>query len=309
MAVTVELSREAEEYLTWLSAERGRAENTVNAYRRDLNAFETFLHSRKRVLCKAREQDIEAYIEQLRDDGLAASSVARKLVSLRNFYAFALEESMVTKDPAALVARPRVPSSLPKALSEAEVEALLNAVSGNTAVARRDRAIFEVLYGTGIRISELTALSLHDVSLSEQTMRVFGKGAKERIVPLGKYAREALHQWLSIDGRESFIPNRWAHRGDAEAVFLSTRGRRLSRSGTWRIIRHYAERAGLGDRVTPHVLRHSCATHMLEHGADIRVVQELLGHASIATTQIYTKVSPERLRSVYERAHPRAHAR
>jgi integrase/recombinase XerD len=195
---------------------------------------------------------------------------------------------------------------LPKPLSEAEVESLLASVVGSSPLERRDRAILEVLYGTGIRISELVGLSLGDVDLTDRVMRVFGKGSHERVVPIGRMAADALSEWLTASGRGALVPERWARRGDAEAVFLNARGGRLSRQGAWGIVRTYADRVGLGDRLSPHVLRHSCATHMLDHGADIRVVQELLGHASVATTQVYTLVSAERLRSVYENAHPRA---
>jgi len=157
-----------------------------------------------------------------------------------------------------------------------------------------------------MRISELTGLSLGDLQLVDGTLRAFGKGSKERLVPVGRYARDALEGWLGPGGRPAMTPARWIRRADADAVFLNTRGGRLSRQGAWAVVRSYGDRIGLGPRLTPHVLRHSCATHMLEHGADIRVVQELLGHASVATTQVYTKVTAERLRAVYEAAHPRA---
>src|SRR5207237_2555742 len=160
-----------------------------------------------------------------------------------------------------------------------------------------------------LRISELVGLSLADVALDEGLLRAFGKGAKERVVPIGRLAASALAEWLAPGGRGALAPARWARRGDAEAVFLNARGGRLSRQGAWAIVRRYAAQVGLADRVTPHVLRHSCATHMLDHGADIRAVQELLGHASISTTQVYTRVSTERLRRVYESAHPRARLR
>jgi len=208
--------------------------------------------------------------------------------------------------PAEEVARPKVPSSLPKALSEEQVGALLGAVAGDDPAARRDRAILEILYGCGLRVSELVGLSLADLDLGGGVLRAFGKGAKERVVPVGRLASEALAAWLSAGGRSELVPDRWARRGDAEAVFLNTRGGRLSRQGAWGIVRRHGLTVGLGDLLSPHVLRHSCATHMLDHGADIRVVQELLGHASISTTQVYTKVSARRLRQIYDAAHPRA---
>jgi len=204
---------------------------------------------------------------------------------------------------------PRAPSRLPKALDEGDVVALLEAAGGPTAFDRRDRAILETLYGTGMRVSELVGLSIGDLGSDTGLVRVLGKGSTERLVPLGRCATEALEHWLGPDGRANLEPRRWARRADAEAVFLNARGGRLSRQGVWGVIDKRARRAGLGGRVHPHVLRHSCASHMLAHGADIRVVQELLGHASVATTQIYTRVSPEHLRRAYERAHPRAVAR
>jgi len=207
------------------------------------------------------------------------------------------------------VERPRVPSGLPKALSEGEVNTLLAAVVGEDALARRDRAILEVLYGCGLRVGELVGLSLGDLDLDAHSLRAFGKGAKERVVPVGRLATEALRVWLTTSGRGALVPTRWARRSDSDAVFLNARGGRLSRQGAWGVVRHHAQRVGLADKLTPHVLRHSCATHMLDHGADIRVVQELLGHASISTTQVYTRVSTERLRQVYDAAHPRAHKR
>jgi integrase/recombinase XerD len=204
------------------------------------------------------------------------------------------------------VERSRVPRGVPKALSEDEVSGLLAAVTGDRPVDRRDRAILEVLYGTGLRISELVGLSLGDLDLDAALLRAFGKGSKERVVPVGRLAIDALSRWLGPGGRPSLEPERWARRGDAEAVFLNARGGRLSRQGAWGVVRRYAIAVGLEDKLTPHVLRHSCATHMLDHGADIRAVQELLGHASISTTQLYTLVSTERLWAVYRDAHPRS---
>jgi integrase/recombinase XerD len=307
--VSAGLSDAGEEFLSWLAVERGRAGNTVLAYRRDLASYEAWLVERGLSLPGVTDADVEAYVAFLRHAGRRPTSVARALSAVRSLHRFLVDEGAVGADPTFDVASPRVPQGIPKALTEDEVTALLGAVTGDDAGARRDRALLEVLYGTGVRIGEAVGLRLGDVDLEGHTMRVLGKGSKERVVPVGRYARSALRAWLSTGGRGVMVPVRWARRGDAEAVFLNRRGGRLTRQGAWALVHHYGERVGLAGRLTPHVLRHSCATHMLDHGADIRVVQELLGHASIATTQLYTKVSPERLRTVYDAAHPRARAR
>ncbi len=303
------LSLDGEEFLSWLTVERGRAANTLAAYRRDLRAYEAWLAERGVALGQVSESDVVDYVAQLWASGRAPASVARALVAVRSLHRFLVDEGHAGLDPTGDVGSPKVPQGLPKALTEEEVASLLAAVVGEDAPARRDRSMLELLYGTGMRISELVGLSLGDLALETDVARVLGKGGKERLVPLGRYARGALDEWLSPGGRGAMAPARWARRGDSEAVFLNARGGRLSRQGAWGIVRHYGDKVGLGDRLTPHVLRHCCATHMLDHGADIRVVQELLGHASIATTQVYTKVSTERLRSAYEAAHPRARAR
>jgi integrase/recombinase XerD len=303
--VTAALPLEAEEHLSWLAAERGRSPNTLAAYRRDLKQYVDWLGARD--LADVQTGDVEAYVAHLRSAGKAPASIARAIVAVRGLHRFLADEGDADADPGAAVATPRVPRGLPKALSEEEVERLVSSVVGFDPRARRDRAILEVLYGTGMRISELVGLSLGDVDVDGGMLRAFGKGRKERIVPLLGMAREALVEWLAPSGRGAMVPERWARRGDADAVLLNTRGGRLTRQGAWGIIRTHGDRVGLRDRLTPHVLRHSCATHLLDHGADIRVVQELLGHASISTTQVYTLISQQRLRDAYENAHPRAH--
>lgn len=300
-----ELPLDVEEFLTWLAVERGRASNTLSAYRRDLRAYHEWLSSRGVALPDVRSADIAAYIAHLRKQHKAPSSVARATVAVRSLHHFLADEGLSEVDAAIAVETPKVPAGLPKALAEDEVAELIDGVVGDDPISQRDRAVLEVLYGTGIRISELVGLSLSDVDLDGALLRAFGKGSKERIVPLGRQAIRTLALWFD-EGRPELEPERWARRGDAEAVFLNARGGRLSRQGAWGIVRRYGDRIGLGGRLTPHVLRHSCATHMLDRGADIRAVQELLGHASISTTQVYTKVSTERLRRVYEEAHPRA---
>jgi integrase/recombinase XerD len=300
-----ELPIEVEDFLTWLSVEQGRAPNTVTAYRRDLVHYLAALGASP-DLATVDASTIRSYLTSLRSEGRAPATVARAFVSIRSMHRFLVAEGYVDRDPSAEVEAPRTPKGLPKALREDEVERLLDAVTGDGPVERRDRAILEVLYGTGIRISELIGLSLGDVDLDARLVRAFGKGSKERLVPLGRVAREALVAWLQPAGRGALVPEQWARRGDAEAVFLNQRGGRLSRQGAWGVVRRYGEQVGLGDRLSPHVLRHSCATHMIDHGADIRAVQEILGHASISTTQVYTLVSTERLWQVYREAHPRA---
>jgi integrase/recombinase XerD len=305
------LSRAAEEYLSWLEVERGRSPRTLAAYRRDLAAFGVALREGgRRDMDAAAASDVAAYLGSIRESHSKAS-VARAHSSIRGFYRFLVEEGRRDDDPAADLPSVSVSDLLPKALSEEETERLLGAVVGTGPAVLRDRALLEVLYGTGARVSEVVGLNLGDVAdaVDERgvpLVRVLGKGDKERVVPLGQLARLALADWLSGEGRPLFVPKKWRRRSDAEAVFLNARGGRLTRVGAFGVVKKYAARVGLEEKVSPHVLRHSCATHMLGRGADVRVVQELLGHASIATTQRYTKVSPEHLRRAYEGAHPRA---
>lgn len=300
-----DLPLDAEEFLTWLAVERGRSPNTLSSYRRDLRAYCAWLEVRARPLREVQTSDIAAYITHLRRQDRAPASVARATVAVRSLHHFLADEGLTAIDAATAVEAPRVSAGLPKALAEHEVADLIDGVAGDDPISRRDRAVLEVLYGTGIRISELVGLSLADVDLDGALLRAFGKGSKERIVPLGRQAIRALARWFD-EGRPALEPERWARRGDAEAVFLNARGGRLTRAGAWLIVKKHGDRAGLTDRLSPHVLRHSCATHLLDHGADIRAVQELLGHVSISTTQVYTKVSTERLQQVYRAAHPRA---
>jgi integrase/recombinase XerD len=305
LAAQAVLSRDAEEFLSYLAVERGRAPASISAYRRDLAAYERFLADRGVTLLKADVGLVEAYVALL-SETMRPTSTARALAAVRGLHRFCVDERGATLDPTEGVSTPRIPQAIPKALSESEVELLLSAVVGEDPRALRDRAILETLYATGMRISELAGLRLGDLDTRQGLAVAYGKGLKERLVPIGRQALSALEAWLGSEGRNAMAPARWARRVDAEAVFISTRGRRMSRQAVWQVVRTAAVKVKLEDRVTPHVLRHSCATHLLEHGADIRVVQELLGHATITTTQVYTKVSPELLRRVYEQAHPRA---
>ena len=300
------LAPEAEEFLTWLVIERGRAPKTIEAYRRDLTAYFAWLDRRGLGLGSANEQDLVDWLNARRAAGRAASTIARESAAVRSFHRWVAAEGLVGSDPTAGLEIPKVPMGLPKALTENEVNALLDAVVSGSPTGLRDTAMLEVLYGGGLRISELVGLSIVDVDLDGRLLRVFGKGSKERVVPIGAMSWQALVNWFGPGGRPELEPERWKDRTDSEAVFLNTRGGRLSRQGAWGVVKKHGAAAGLGTKLSPHVLRHSCATHMLDHGADIRIVQELLGHASITTTQIYTKVSQERLFEVHRTAHPRA---
>jgi len=301
-----DLPLEVVDLLTWLRVERGRSPRTLSAYRLDLRSYVAWLDEQGLGLADVVEPTLSSYATHLSASGLKAASAKRALVAVRGLHRFLAEEQPGRTDPGAELEVPKVPRGLPKALSETQVGTILDSVVGNDAIARRDRAVLELLYGTGMRISELVGLSHADIDLDGGTVRVFGKGSKERIVPLGSFAIRSLVAWLGPGGRPDLEPDRWARRSDQEAVFLNARGGRLSRQGAWLVVRKAGERTGLADRLSPHVLRHSCATHMLDHGADIRTVQELLGHASVSTTQVYTLVSSERLRAVYREAHPRA---
>ena len=305
-AVTAMLPLQVEEFLSWMATERGRSVNTLAAYRRDLTGYCAWLTARGATLLDVDRVALDAFVSDRRAAGGAPASVARQVAAVRMLHRFLAEEGMRRDDPTADIEGIRVPAGIPHPLSEEEVNALLAAPATNEPAGLRDRALLELLYATGARISEACGLSLGDFDHEEQLVRLFGKGSKERIVPYGRHAAAALAEWLGPFGRPHLQPERWARRSDAEAVFLNLRGGRLSRQAAWAIVKKYGDRIGVGHKLSPHVLRHSCATHLLDHGADLRIVQELLGHASISTTQIYTRVSQERLFDVYRSAHPRA---
>lgn len=295
-------------FLAWMEVEQGRSPRTISAYRNDLLLFSSFLGERGIAVTAAAPGDVDEFVIGLRTAGKAPKSVARHVAAVRMFHRFLAAEGLRADDPTVLLEGVRVPKGLPKALSVDEVDRLLEAVSGVDSLSIRDQALLEFLYGTGARISEACGLSLGDLDMESSVARVFGKGAKERIVPFGRQAHMALTRWLGPGGRERVVPRAWARRDDADAVFLGVRGTRLTRQAAWGIVRKYAQRAGITQHLSPHVLRHSCATHMLVNGADLRIVQELLGHASVSTTQVYTKVDDEVLFEMYREAHPRAKA-
>ncbi|MFK8023516.1 MAG: site-specific tyrosine recombinase XerD [Ilumatobacter sp.] len=297
---------EIEEFLAWMLAEKGRSANTLAAYRRDLTAYIAWLRPRGRTVLDVTHRDLVDFVAERRASSAAASTVARQLAAIRMLHRHLAVDEVRPDDPAAELDGVKVPAGIPKPLTETQVTSVLDAVLGREPIDHRDRALLELLYATGARISEATALSIGDLDLDQRLVRLYGKGAKERIVPFGSSAAGALDDWFSPNGRPRLVPDRWRRRDDAEAIFLSKRGARLSRQSAWLVVKKYGQRAGLGDQLSPHVLRHSCATHLLDHGADLRVVQEMLGHVSISTTQVYTRVSQERLWDVYRSAHPRA---
>jgi integrase/recombinase XerD len=298
----------ARRYLEHLTVERGLADNTLAAYRRDLERYVGFLTVRGvGDLDDVDAKTIRAFIASVSasthgPDGepYRATTVSRMLSTVRTFHRFALREGLVTDDPTAGVVRPRLPRALPHPLTVQEVTAIVEAPGDATPVAARDRAILELLYGAGLRISELVGLDVDDVDLEDAAVRVLGKGSKERLVPIGRMARDAIAAYLTR-GRPALATGR-----SRAALFLNARGGRLTRQSCSRLLDAHRTRAGITRVVTPHDLRHSFATHLLEGGADVRVVQELLGHASVATTQVYTLVTTEHLRAAYYTAHPRA---
>ncbi|KQU68740.1 site-specific tyrosine recombinase XerD [Phycicoccus sp. Root101] len=302
------MERAVRSWLGHLDVERGMATNTLKSYRRDLARYTAYLEAHEvREPAEVTEAHVSDFLATLREGSadhppLAASSAARTLVAVRGFHKFLAMEGEVLTDPAGAVSPPKPPTRLPKAITVHEVERLLEAASvGDTPASLRDRALLEVLYGAGARISEAVGLDIDDIDTGEGVVRLFGKGSKERLVPLGSYAADAIGAYL-VRGRPAFAGK---GRG-TPAVFLNQRGGRLSRQSAWAVMRAAAERAQLSGHVSPHTLRHSFATHLLDGGADVRVVQELLGHASVTTTQIYTLVTVQRLREVYAQSHPRA---
>ena len=282
----------------WL--EDGLAKASLNSYRSDLGGFARWLHAQAAgTLVGTDEATLARYMAHL-STTLRAASQARHLASLRRFYRRLAVERRVTVDPTRRIANPVRPSRLPKIITEAQVEALLNAPKIETPLGLRDRAMLETLYATGLRVSELVGLKLHEVSLDMGLVRVFGKGSKERLVPLGEIALDWLRRYLA-EGRPALLERR-----PCDAVFVTARAAGMTRQMFWTLIKRHAREAGLdADHLSPHTLRHAFATHLLNHGADLRVVQLLLGHADITTTQIYTHVARERLKELHAKHHPR----
>ena len=286
-------------YLDYLTVEKGLAKNSLASYATDLRRFGSFLAERKLDLESTERLHIVKYFQSLRAAGISARSVARALAAIRGLFRFLVAERHIRNDPTENLENPKLWTTLPKSLQPSEVEALLAAPDRNTVDGLRDHAMLELLYATGLRVSELIHVKIEDVVMDAGFLRTFGKGSKERIVPFGDAARDAITHYMER-GRPELDKHADAH------LFLSRRGRPMSRQSFWMKIVRYARLAGIGSHISPHVLRHSFATHLLENGADLRSVQMMLGHSDISTTQIYTHVSKARLQRMYEQFHPRA---
>jgi integrase/recombinase XerD len=290
-----------ERFIHYLAVERGLALNTLESYQRDLTQYVTFLErSNISDLNQTRRANIIAYLADMQRKGRATSTISRNLASLRAFYSFLLRDGLIDGDPTTNLESPKIEKRLPKVLTVSEVEALLEGPDYGTVAGIRDKAMLELLYATGIRVSELVSLNLSDVNLNMGFLKCYGKGSKERIIPLGSVALKTVSDYV-MRSRVKLMRDQ-----SEESLFLNHHGQRLSRQGFWKIIKKYANAARINKEITPHTLRHSFATHLLENGADLRAVQEMLGHADISTTQIYTHLTKSRLKEVYAKTHPRA---
>lgn len=288
------------QFMSYLNTEKGLAKNSIDSYRRDLVYYLDFLEYRQvRHLKKVRESDLTQFLYDLKEKGRAPSTISRHLASIRSFYSYLLREKVVHRDPTTHMESPKVIKKLPKILSVEEVELLMNAPDLDDPSGLRDKAMLELLYASGAKVSEMLSVNLDEVNLSLGYVKCTNK-TRERIIPLGKYAIETLENYLQ-KGRPGFIKD-----VQEQALFLNQQGKRLSRQGFWKLIKKYALKADIKKDITPHTLRHSFAAHLLENGADLRSVQEMLGHADISTTQIYTRITKTKLREVYTKAHPRA---
>ena len=289
------------EFINYLAVERGLAQNTLESYGRDLRQFQAYLQESKIDFMKdLNRSTILTYLNSLQTNGKATSTISRNLAAIKSFYQYLVRERYLEKDPAAHLESPKLEKKLPKVLSVHEVEELLKQPNALLPAGLRDKAMLELLYATGIRVSELISLNISDVNLDMGYIKCYGKGSKERIVPLGSIAAKCAQDYLN-KGRPKLVRTY-----EEAALFINHHGNRLTRQGFWKIIKKYSQEANIIKDITPHTLRHSFATHLLENGADLRSVQEMLGHADISTTQIYTHVTRNHLKEVYDKTHPRA---
>lgn len=295
------MERLIEHFIHYLTVEKGLANNTLDSYKRDLKKYNLFLKMKYKDIDvnNTNRSHIIAYLLELKNSGKATSTVSRNLASIRSFYQFLLRDRYIEKDPSQNLESPKIDKRLPKVLSVEEIDHLLQ-MPDNSASGIRDKGMLELLYATGIRVSELVSLNIEDLNLGIGLVKCFGKGSKERIIPLGNIAVTSLNDYIN-KSRLKLRKNE-----NENALFLNHHGRRITRQGFWKIIKKYAEKAKIETDITPHTLRHSFATHLLENGADLRSVQEMLGHADISTTQIYTHLTKAKLKEVYTKTHPRA---
>jgi len=300
MAAAAPDSRDLNRFLSYVQVEKGLAGNTLLAYRRDLTKFAAYLGKHGRELRDAGRDEIRGFLAELHRNRLSARAVARHLVSLRGFFQFLVREGDIGQDPTAQIDSPRLAQALPKYLAANEIEKLLSQPDPSTAAGLRDGAMLQVLYATGMRVSELVSVRWEDFDAGLGIVRCLGKGGKERLIPVGKPALRALEDYVA-HGRAKL-----ARKPGVPHLFVNQRGGKLSRVGFWKILSRYGRAAGIATPLTPHLVRHSFATHLLERGADLRSIQLMLGHSDISTTQIYTQVVQERLREVYQAHHPRA---
>lgn len=296
------MEKRIEEFIHYLMVEKGLAQNTLESYHRDLQSYHTFLKQfyQHVPIEKTNRAHIMSYLIDLKNKGRATSTISRNLASIRSFYQFLMRDHFIQKDPSQNLESPKIDKRLPKVLTVKQVEQLLQMPNISTLTGVRDKAMLELLYATGIRVSELVSLNIEDLNLNMGFVKCFGKGSKERIVPIGSLAIESIQHY--VDRSRKMLQKKPTE----NALFLNHHGKRLSRQGFWKIIKKYAKLASIEVEITPHTLRHSFATHLLENGADLRSVQEMLGHADISTTQIYTHLTKSRLKEVYSKAHPRA---
>lgn len=294
-----------EEYIYHLKVERGLSSNTCSSYERDLLKFSDFLHQRINSILECAPSDIYDFLSSQKEKGYSAKTLARYTSALRGIFAFLGQEDMRLDDPTLYLAPPRTEQSLPGVLPENTLTNALDETQSDSDLVIRDKALIEVLYGGGFRVSELTGLNLNDISFEFGYIRCKGKGNKERIVPLGQLALKSLQEYLGFSRPHLLAKNKKPRVIDRNTLFLNSRGKPLSRQGVWLILKKWAENKGIDSDFYPHLLRHSFATHLLDHGADLRSVQEMLGHADISTTQIYTHLSRKRLLDVFRQAHPR----
>ena len=290
-----------EDFLNYLSVERGLAQNTLWAYRRDLKGYSFFLDKNGiKSASTVKRDNVTGFMQQLKQQGLTTSSICRKLAAIKMFHRYLLRERFTQEDPTALIETPKLWKKVPTVLNAQEIEAMINATKGRSWQAVRDNAILELFYASGMRVSELANLKLESINLDLGYVRCYGKGRKERIVPIGKMACQSVRKYCETARKRKILDNQNL------ILFISRLGKKMSRQSLWKVIKHYARKANIKKEIKPHTIRHTFATHLLEHGADLRSVQEMLGHADISTTQIYTHVDKARLKAIHKQFHPRS---